>query len=35
MDILIPIGIIIVVICYAMKKLQPELWKKAMSRFKK
>jgi len=35
MDILIPVGIVIVVIGYAIKKLKPEFWKKAMSRFKK
>ena len=35
MDILIPVGIIILVIGYAVKKLKPELWKKAMSKFKK
>ena len=35
MDILISVGIIILVISYAVKKLKPELWKKAMSKFKK
>ena len=35
MDILISVGIIILVIGYAVKKLKPELWKKAMSKFKK
>tara|TARA_R110000744_G_scaffold350443_1_gene456119 strand:- start:328 stop:435 length:108 start_codon:yes stop_codon:yes gene_type:complete len=35
MDILIPVGIIILVIGYAVKKLKPELWKKTMSKFKK
>ena len=34
MDILIPIGIIVIVALYAVKKLKPELWKEAMSRFK-
>ena len=35
MDILIPIGIIVIVALYAVKKLKPELWKEAMSKFKK
>ena len=35
MDILISVGIIILVIGYAVKKLKPELWKKSMSKFKK
>ena len=35
MDILIPIGIIIIIALYAVKKLKPKLWKEAMSRFKK
>tara|TARA_R110002153_G_scaffold247107_1_gene403098 strand:+ start:14 stop:121 length:108 start_codon:yes stop_codon:yes gene_type:complete len=35
MDILIPLGIITIITLYAVKKLRPELWKKAMSRFKK
>jgi len=35
MDVLIPIGIIIIIALYAVKKLKPELWKEAMSRFKK
>ena len=35
MDILIPIGIIIIIALYAVKKLKPKLWKEAMLRFKK
>ena len=35
MDILVPVGIIIIIALYAVKKLKPELWKEAMSRFKK
>jgi len=35
MDVLIPSGIIIIIALYAVKKLKPELWKEAMSRFKK
>ena len=35
MDILIPIGIIIIIALYAVKKLKPKLWKEAMSKFKK
>jgi len=35
MDILIPVGIIIIIALYAVKKLKPELWKEAMSKFKK
>jgi len=35
MDILIPLAIITVVILFSIKKFKPELWKKAMSRFKK
>jgi len=35
MDILIPIGIIIIIALYAVKKLKPELWKETMSKFKK
>jgi len=35
MEVLIPLGIIIVVIGYTVKKLEPKIWKKAMSRFKK
>ena len=35
METLIPLAIVIVVTVYAVKKLKPELWKEAMSRFKK
>ena len=35
MDILIPIGIIIIIALYAVKKLMPELWKETISKFKK
>jgi hypothetical protein len=35
MEILIPIGIIIIIALYAVKKLKPKLWKEAMLRFKK
>ena len=35
MEILIPLAIVIVVTVYGVKKLKPELWKEAMSRFKK
>jgi len=35
MDILIPLAIMTIVILFSIKKFKPELWKKAMSRFKK
>jgi len=35
MDALVPLGIILFIAVYAVKKFKPELWKKAISRFKK
>jgi len=35
MDILIPVTIITIVVLFSIKKFKPELWKEAMSRFKK
>ena len=35
MDILIPLAIITTVVLFSIKKFKPELWKEAMSKFKK
>ena len=35
MEVLIPLGIIMLVIALSMKKFKPELWEKAVSKFKK
>jgi hypothetical protein len=35
MDVLIPLGIMVLVIALSMKKFKPELWEKAVSKFKK
>ena len=35
MDALVPLGIILFIAVYAVKKIKPELWKKAISKFKK
>jgi len=35
MDILIPLIIVAVVLAWSVKKFKPELWKKAISKFKK
>jgi hypothetical protein len=35
MEVLIPLGIIMLVIALSMRKFKPELWEKAVSKFKK
>jgi len=35
MDILIPLVIIAVVLAFSVRRFKPELWKKAVSKFKK
>jgi hypothetical protein len=35
MDVLIPLGIIAIVVLFSVKRFKPELWKKAVSKFKK
>tara|TARA_R110000824_G_scaffold170991_2_gene348485 strand:+ start:517 stop:624 length:108 start_codon:yes stop_codon:yes gene_type:complete len=35
MDALIPLGIIAIVVLFSVKRFKPELWKKAVSKFKK
>jgi len=35
MDILIPLGIMVLVIALSMRKFKPELWNKVTSKFKK
>jgi hypothetical protein len=35
MDVLIPLGIMVLVIALSIRKFKPELWKKAVSKFKK
>ncbi len=35
MDVLIPLGIMVLVIALSMRKFKPELWEKAVSKFKK
>ncbi len=35
MDVLIPLGIMVLVIALSMRKFKPELWKKVISNFKK
>jgi|TARA_R100001460_G_scaffold52289_2_gene91115 hypothetical protein len=35
MDVLIPLAIMVLVIALSMRKFKPELWEKAVSKFKK
>lgn len=35
MEVLIPLAVIVVVIGWSVKRFKPELWKKAVSKFKK
>jgi hypothetical protein len=35
MDVLIPLGIMVLVIALSMRKFKPELWNKVTSKFKK
>ncbi len=35
MEVLIPLGIMVLVIALSMRKFKPELWEKAVSKFKK
>lgn len=35
MDALIPLGIIAIIVLFFIKKFKPELWEKAVSKFKK
>jgi len=35
MDVLIPLGIMVLVIALSMRKFKPELWEKVTSKFKK
>lgn len=35
MDVLIPLGIMVLVIALSMRKFKPKLWEKAVSKFKK
>jgi hypothetical protein len=35
MDVLIPLAIMVLVVALSMRKFKPELWEKAVSKFKK
>ena len=35
MDVLIPLAILAVVVAFSVRRFKPELWKKAVSKFKK
>tara|TARA_B100001063_G_C16499115_1_gene421182 strand:+ start:478 stop:585 length:108 start_codon:yes stop_codon:yes gene_type:complete len=35
MDVLIPLAIMVLIVALSIKKFKPELWEKAVSRFKK
>jgi hypothetical protein len=35
MEVLIPLGIVILVVCLATKRFKPELWKEVTAKFKK
>ena len=35
MEVLIPLAILVVVIAWSVKRFKPELWEKAVSKFKK
>jgi len=35
MDILIPLAIVVVVLAWSVKRFKPEIWEKAVSKFKK
>ena len=35
MDVLIPLAILVFIVALSMKKFKPELWEKAVSKFKK
>ncbi len=35
MDVLIPLAILVLIVALSMKKFKPELWEKAVSKFKK
>ena len=35
MEVLIPLAILVLIVALSMKKFKPELWEKAVSKFKK